>query len=91
MNTTIWKFPIETEDEQVINVPVGAEFLSVQVQHNQPCIWAKVDPQENVIVREKVVIVGTGHPAKHTNGMMFLGTYQLAGGNFVGHVFVGGV
>ena len=91
MNSVIWKFPIETEDEQVINVPVGAEFLSVQVQNDQPCIWAKVDPQENVIVRAKVVIVGTGHPAKHTNGMSFLGTYQLAGGNFVGHVFVGGV
>lgn len=91
MNTTIWKFPIQTKDEQVISVPVGAEFLSIQVQHDQPCIWAKVDPNENVIVRAKVVIVVTGHPAKHTNGMNFLGTYQLADGNFVGHVFTGWV
>ena len=91
MQSAIWKFPLETEDEQIINVPVGAEFLSVQIQHGQPCIWAKVNPQENVIVRAKVAIVGTGHPAKHTDGMMFLGTYQLHDGNFVGHVFVGGV
>lgn len=91
MNSTIWKLQIETKDEQVINVPIGAEFLSVQVLHGQPCIWAKVDPQENVIVRAKVVIVGTGNPAQHTNGMMFLGTYQLHNGNFVGHVFIGGL
>lgn len=91
MKSSIWKYPLETTDEQIINVPVGAEFLSVQVQHGQPCIWAKVNTQENVIVRAKVVIVGTGHPANHTDGMMFLGTYQLHDSNFVGHVFVGGV
>ena len=91
MNSTIWKFPIETQGEQIINVPVGAEFLSVQVQHGKPCIWAKVNQQENVTVRAKVSIVGTGHPASRTDGMMFLGTYQLDGGDFVGHVFVGGV
>ena len=91
MKSSIWKFALETTDEQIINVPVGAEFLSVQVQHGQPCIWAQVNPKENVIVRAKVVIVGTGNPADHTDGMMFLGTYQLHDGNFVGHVFVGGV
>jgi hypothetical protein len=91
MKSSIWKFPLETEDEQIINVPVGAEFLSVQVQHGQPCIWAKVNPQENVIVRAKVVIIGTGHPANASDNMQFIGTYQLHDGNFVGHVFVGGV
>lgn len=88
MNQAIWKYPLQVEDEQVIEIPYGAEFLAVQVQHEQPCLWAKVTPgvQE---VRTKIVTVGTGHPAQHTDGLQYVGSYQLAGGNFVGHVFVG--
>jgi len=87
MNQSIWKYPLKVEDEQIIEVPYGAEFLSVQAQHDQPCLWAKVAPgvQE---VSVKVVTVGTGHPAQHTEGMQYVGSYQLHGGGFVGHVFI---
>ena len=91
MNSTIWKYPLKVTDEQIINLPIGSEYLSVQVQNGTPCLWAKVNPQENVIIRVKIVTVGTGHPADHVNEyMQFLGTYQLFDGEFVGHVFVGG-
>lgn len=87
MKSSIWKFPIETRDKQIINVSAGAEFLSVQIQHGKPCIWAKVNP-ENTTVRTNVVIIGTGKSANASDKLQFIGTYQLSDGNFVGHVFV---
>lgn len=60
-NKTIWKFPLKTIDQQFIEMPVGAEILSIQSQNNYPCLWALVDrnaKRENISIE----IYGTGHP-----------------------------
>jgi hypothetical protein len=88
VKSTIWKYHLEVEDLQQIEMPVGAQVLAVEVQNGQPCLWAKVDPTKlNVVC--KIATVGTGHPANHAEGLQYIGTYQLHGGNFVGHVFWG--
>lgn len=87
MNETIYKYTLEVEDIQVLEIPHGAQFLSVQVQHGKPCMWVRLNPKAQE-VRVKVCTVGTGHPAERVEGMQFVGTYQLDGGQFVGHVFV---
>ena len=86
----IYKYPLEVEDEQIVSLPKGAVLLSVQVQHKQPCLWAKVESNHKNIPH-KIVIRGTGHSANDVEGMQFLGTFQLQGGNFVGHAFGGAV
>lgn len=40
---TIWKFPLEVTDEQVLMVPKGAKPLTVQKQDGKPCLWCEVD------------------------------------------------
>lgn len=83
---TIYKYPLEVLDEEYYDMPRGTEFLSVQVQNGVPCLWALVDTQR-AVAHAKVVIHGTGHPADDVDGMEFVGTFQLNGGLFVGHVW----
>jgi hypothetical protein len=83
---TIWKFPLEVTDIQILSVPEVFEPLCVQMQINQPCIWAKV--QEGPLTKRVTIFTyGTGHPITQ-DGTTYLGTYQLAGGQLVFHVFV---
>jgi len=83
---TIWKFPLAIMDAQRIAMPEGAEILSVQVQHREPCLWAKVNPDAPPEMRY-VRTYGTGHPIDESEAVSFIGTYQLNGGNLVFHVF----
>ena len=84
---TIWKFPVPVNDGNVLEMPEGAEILSVQAQGETPCLWALVDEQS---ARESRTFrtFGTGHPI-HIDAldMEHVGTYQLHGGRLVFHVF----
>jgi hypothetical protein len=82
---TIFKYPLYIADYVSIEMPRGAEILHVAVQGNQPCIWALVDAEADLEVRE-FNCYGTGHPvssvpAKH------IGSLILHGGALVFHVF----
>jgi hypothetical protein len=83
---TIWKFPINVVDEQIIVTPEHPWFLCVQLQRGNPFIWALVNP-DNPPVSMRIKIFGTGHPIEATNGLNYIGTFQLHDGVFVGHVF----
>ncbi len=87
MNETIYKYPLSLESSPVIDMPTGAHVLCVQVQKGEPCLWAVVDPDQPIETRQ-FRLCGTGHnlaiddPKSH-----YIGTFQLDGGNFIGHVF----
>lgn len=84
-NLTIYKYPLETTDEQKIEMPKGANILTVQVQNGTPCLWALVNP-ENRPEQRIISIFGTGNPIKPAN-IVYIGTYQLMEGKLVLHVF----
>jgi len=88
MDKTIWKFELEPIDRQIIEMPVNAEILTVQIQNETPCIWALVDPTKLTEIRV-IEIFGTGHKMYYDikNDRKHLGTYQLYGGSLVFHVF----
>jgi hypothetical protein len=82
----IWEFPFENMGMLGIDMPVGAEILTVQVQDGVPCIWAMVDPgqeKENRII----VVHGTGHPVQQAEEKKYIGTYQEWNGSLIWHVF----
>lgn len=93
MNRRIFKYPLLAEDLQTVHLPRDAQLLALQVQHEQPCIWALVDadaPTEPWHIR----IIGTGHPVDEPDmpyasalGGYYLGTFQLEGGALVFHAF----
>ncbi len=90
MSDTVWKFPLKVEDEQMIEAPFGMIPLSVQVQHGIPVLYGLVDPAINSPVMYPVLIHGTGHPVDLRWADYFVGSFQLYGGDFVGHVFCKG-
>lgn len=81
----IWKFPFEVRDVMRIDMPEGAKILSVQVQKDQPCMWALVDTSAP-LKTQKFAIRGTGNPIEGWLGT-FVGTFQLFDGDRVFHLF----
>ncbi len=80
---TIWKYAINPKTE--VAMPGGSRLLSVQVQDNQPQLWALVDP-ERAKVKRNFVSFATGEPFDDT-GLTYVGTFQINGGGLVFHLF----
>jgi hypothetical protein len=89
MTEVVWKYSLPKAANDV-EMPSGAVVLTVAEQHNEICLWAKVDPAAGRVTRT-FQVVGTGH-AELDGTETYLGSAQLNNGNFVFHVFerVGG-
>ena len=90
----IKKYKLETVDYQTINVPkiddiinFKDQFLNLEIQNNEPCIWCLVDDGEPT-QEIGIVIFGTGMEIPILSKNEYLGTYMLRGGDFVYHVFL---
>lgn len=82
---TIFKYPLEVADNQVVRMPAGATILAVQTSHRgEACIWAIVDDTVPNVSR-KLLVVGTGHKLPLDCGQ-YVGTFQV-GVSLVFHVF----
>jgi len=83
----IWKYKLNIYENGELEMPDGAVPLSVQSQNGQPCLWAMVDPEKELVLR-KFRIIGTGHKFnnsfKHSD---YIGTFQQAEGFFIWHLF----
>lgn len=89
MIKTIWKFELEVTGSQIIEMPIGSEILTVQVQNEIPCLWALVNPTKN---KEKrfIEMFGIGHKIMYYDMSVkrnYLGTFQLRDGLLMFHVF----
>jgi hypothetical protein len=87
----IWKFFLEPDAIDGIEMPRGAEILSVGVQHGGPKLWAICDDRAPTAKR-RISVVGTGHGMTgrglaDVSAAEFIGTFQLQGGALVFHVF----
>ena len=81
---TIWKYAVPVEDMFTQAMPRGAKVLAVQVQNDDPQMWALVNEDEPPC--ERVFrVVGTGYPVEM--GLEYVGTFQLYGGRLVFHLF----
>jgi hypothetical protein len=86
----IFRYDLDIEDEQLVDMPRSPQILSVAPHRFSPDraeIWALVDDQQpEVPVRFRVF--GTGHPADAAAGCAFIGTVPIHGGSLIFHVFV---
>ncbi|MCH8067808.1 MAG: hypothetical protein IID16_00845 [Candidatus Marinimicrobia bacterium] len=92
MEKTIWKYSLEIRGTQTLEIPEGAEILTVQVQDGIAFLWVLVDPDEQ---KEKryFEVFETGELIIYEMGLgrNYIGTFQLFSGNLVCHVFEKGV
>ena len=85
---TIWKYPVPVQDEFTVDMPPGAKVLSVQVQRDEPQMWAMVEEESyGGKQRRRFRVIGTGHPISRDEILSFIGTFQLRGGALVFHLF----
>lgn len=85
MKKAIWKYEVPDTGEVTLSMPRGAMAMTVQVQRGTPVMWAMVDPLAPKVERHFRVI-GTGWEFD-TSGLLYVGTYQVSGGDFVFHLF----
>lgn len=83
MTKTIWKFPLAITDEQTVEMPRFANILRVDMQGDQCCLWALVNP-DNQKEGRTLQIYGTGHPIPERPGV-YRGTFMTR--DLVFHVF----
>lgn len=87
MNTVVYKYPLELGAG--LQLPASAEILHVDAQGGQATLWALVDPDAEMEVRD-VYLVGTGHPMPELAAgarRVHLGSFLVHGGVFVFHAF----
>lgn len=80
---TIYKYQFEIKDRVSIEMPKEAQILSVQIQHDIPCLWALINPK-NQVHKYNYRIFGTGNPFDLV-GAKHISTFQQ--GIFVWHMF----
>lgn len=84
----VFKYQIPVEASFSVEMPEEAQILCVQLQNDEPCIWAVVDPAKP-IVRRLFYIRGTGHRIAEAAEAEYVGTFQYEGGTLVFHLFAG--
>lgn len=94
----IFKYPLEVTDSQELELPVGAQMLSVTCQRGKIMLYAIVDTKAGVYGKQEkrnVRIFGTGHVIDVYHGKHgeydFLGTVQMklvGEDELVWHIFI---
>lgn len=81
----IYKYELDVLDRQTIEMPALATILCIQEQGGKGQIWARVNPA-NELVPRVFETYGTGHELRGDT-CCYVGTYQVAEGRLVFHVF----
>ena len=83
----IYKYEVLASDTFTIDMPKGARILAVQTQgDSKACIWSIVDETASPVPR-RFALRGTGHDASGLEHASYVGTFQIAGGSLVFHLF----
>lgn len=83
----VYKYSVPLTDYFSLKLPKGAKVLTVQTQRGEPKIWALVNP-ENPTETRRFHLAETGHPiTEFEEELSYIGTFQLHGGDFIGHIF----
>jgi len=79
MNNVIWKYPLKPELNR-IEMPKNALTLTVQIQGDQPVLWALVNPEEEQETRSFLVAT-TGEPIEALDPVAlrlgYVATFQM--------------
>jgi hypothetical protein len=79
---TIFKYALDSQD-CTLQLPKGAEILTVGLKNGSPSLWALVNPNTSELEERHICIVGTEWQVEDT--MKYITTYM--DGYFVWHVF----
>jgi len=85
----IYKYTLEAQTEQKLELPLGSQVLTVKEQRNDAVLYALVNPNEEKKEVYQVLAFGTGHDIEYDlSDYNFLNSVLLYGGNLVFHLFI---
>ena len=92
MKKKIYKYKLQITDYQEIEVPIGYQILSLDVQDNMPHIWILIDPLQEEKMKLKFSFYATGQDIDCGNMKYidYIGTVHLCNGSLVYHCFFNG-
>lgn len=86
---TIYKYVLNAQQPDIIELPVGAQILSARSQTGEDiCIWALVEFDHFLQVEQRRIwTFGTGHEIPTDLNLKHIDTVLLYKGGLVFHVF----
>jgi hypothetical protein len=91
---TIYKYKLEVDDIQTIEIQGLQRILSVEEQNDNIVLYAQINTVFPNPLRKsdqvEIIITGTGHDRPELNKVgywTFLGTVKMMGGDLMFHVF----
>lgn len=87
MDQIIYKYPFQITDNFSLELPYGAQILGAFIQHEQPCLWALVQPKIGKTQIRKFRIFGTGHPVPIRLHLKHISTFPEQDGRLIWHLF----
>jgi len=85
---TVYKYSIHIDDIIELSLPVGAEILKADIQHNKLCLWVLIDPNESNNTTRKLCIAGTGHQIDAPkSSLTYINTFFMEDLGLVFHCF----
>lgn len=85
---SVWKFVLESQETQMLEVPLGAKILSTETQADNIVIYALVNTEQTEKEYKDVRVYGTGVEIPDViTEYNFLGTAKLYNGSMMFHVF----
>jgi hypothetical protein len=85
MKSTIFKYPIEITDDQILQLPLDAQILCVKEQNGRIVLYALVNLLNRLVPRY-IFCRGTGHSADNLDCADWIDTVMLTNG-LVFHFF----
>ena len=82
----IYKYPVPIDDTFDLELPLGSEILTVQMQKEIPQMWVVCNPGALKAVRH-FYIYGTGMQVQ--DNLIYIGSFQMLEGNLIWHLFEG--
>ena len=82
---TIYKYSISITESQIVNMPIGSNIISLQMQNGIATMWAIVDTTES-LTPVKIRIFGTGEEIPAGSVLRHIGSIQEKG--YVWHIFI---
>jgi len=81
----IFKYPIPVEDKITLSLPINSDILCVQIQKGEPVVYALVSDVFKRDRDRKLELYGTGMEVPEER--IYIGTFQMMGGDLVFHLF----
>ena len=81
----VFKYLLNLNGIQKIEMPKDAKILCVQGQNNEMCLWALIDP-DNQLETRQIRVFGTGRDIPDIK-LDYIGTVQMLAGSIIWHIF----